>query len=88
MENLTVLDLLDNELSNNDIPDEFFKHLPNLYQLRFSNNAERIEFIVTIERVQDNQFKAKIRVGAPTTLVLPLDGKKQVKLKVVQLLLR
>ena len=72
MENLTVLDLLDNELSNNDIPDEFFKHLPNLYQLRFSGNAERIKFIVMIERVNDNQFKAKIRVGAPTTLVLPL----------------
>ncbi len=71
MTGLTSLNLYDNELSS--LPDGIFEGLTALTTLRLgSNTVDPMQISVTLEKVEENQFKAVVPTGAPFSIVVPV----------------
>ena len=69
---LTNLNLYGNELSS--LPDGIFEDLTALTTLRLgSNSVDPMPLIVTLQKTEDDQFKAVMSTGAPFDITLPIN---------------
>ena len=70
---LTNLNLYNNELSN--LPNGIFKGLTALTDLRLGGNTvDPLPITVSIEKLDNDQFKVVVPTGAPFDIVLPLSA--------------
>ena len=73
MTGLTNLNLYNNELSN--LPNGIFKGLTALTDLRLGGNTvDPLPITVSIEKVDNGQFKVVVPTGAPFDIILPLSA--------------
>ncbi len=71
MSGLTNLNLYGNELSS--LPDNIFDGLTALTTLRLGGNTvEPMPIIISLEKVDENQFKAVAPAGAPFNIIVPI----------------
>ena len=70
---LTNLNLYNNELSN--LPNGIFKGLTALTDLRLGGNTvDPLPITVSIEKLDNDQFKVVVPTGAPFDIILPLSA--------------
>ena len=67
---LNWLSLSFNKLSS--LPTGIFSGVSSLGALYLGNNAVNLSITVSLEQVEDNQFKAIVPTGAPFSIILPL----------------
>ncbi len=67
---LNWLSLSFNELSS--LPAGIFSDISSLRSFYLGNNAVNLSIAVSLEQIEDNQFKAIVPTGAPFNIVLPL----------------
>ncbi len=67
---LNWLSLSFNELSS--LPAGIFSEISSLRSFYLGNNAVNLSITVSLEQIEDNQFKAIVPTGAPFNIVLPL----------------
>ncbi len=73
MTGLTSLNLYNNELSN--LPDGIFEGLTALTSVRLGGNTvDPLPITITLEKIEDGQFKAVVPIGAPFDIVLPISA--------------
>ncbi len=71
--NLTRLSLEDNLLTS--LPDEVFVGLTSLTHLHLDNNSTNpLLLTVSLEKVAEGQFKAKVHTGAPFAMAIPVSA--------------
>ena len=69
---LTSLNLYDNQLSS--LPEGIFEGLTALSSLRLGGNTvDPLPFTITLEKVEEGQFRAVALEGAPFNIVLPIN---------------
>ena len=72
---LITLDLRDNDLSSTSLPDSLFDGLTGLTTLNLRDNPDEDDVMpltVTVEKVGTGQVRAKVLVGAPFTVDIPV----------------
>ena len=70
LSSLEIIRLQNNELTS--LPDGIFEGLTELEELNLSWNPSTLNVNVSLERVGDDEFKAKVHTGAPFDIVLPI----------------
>ena len=71
LSSLVSISLYRNQLSS--LPEGLFSGLSSLTTLNLSDNAAELSLIMELQQVRGNQFKAVIAIGAPFTIVVPLN---------------